>query len=86
MCATLHLCKFAHMHNSTFSPNSLIATSEASEILQVSVATVNRWAANGTLVVAVKSPGPRGANLFHRSEILSFKKQQTKRRPAKAGA
>lgn len=85
LCATFGVCTVAHMHNSKLNPAALIATAEAAELLGVSVATVNRWAASGALSPAVKTPGPRGANLFHRDEITALRKDRD-RRSQKAGA
>lgn len=50
-------------------PAALIPTTEAAEILAVSIATVNRWVRVGELTPAAKAPGLRGGNLFDRAEI-----------------
>ena len=47
----------------------LIGTAEASHILHVNVSTITRWAADGTLAVALKRPSKNGALLFHRHEV-----------------
>lgn len=47
----------------------LITTAEASAILGVTVAWVNKLAAAGRLPVAQKLPGRTGAYLFRRDEI-----------------
>jgi predicted site-specific integrase-resolvase len=47
----------------------LVTTAEASRILRVTVASVNRYVRVGKLAVAVKSPGVRGANHFIRSDV-----------------
>lgn len=50
-------------------PTDLVSTQEAADILGKSVATVNRLAANGSLVEAAKAPGLRGARLYRRSDV-----------------
>ena len=47
----------------------LIPTATAAEILDVGVATVNRWAESGKLPTAARAPGPRGARLFARPDV-----------------
>lgn len=46
-----------------------LSTAEVARILGVSVATVNRRAADGILPVAHKLPTRVGANLFRRKDI-----------------
>lgn len=47
----------------------LVTTAEAARIVGRSVATVNRWAAAGTLTPIVRGPGLRGANLYARADV-----------------
>ncbi|VXC20765.1 helix-turn-helix domain-containing protein [Aeromicrobium sp. 9AM] len=47
----------------------LATTAEAAAFLGVSVPTVQRLAAAGTLRTFVKAPGPRGPRFFHRDEL-----------------
>lgn len=47
----------------------LISTSEAARILGRPVATVNRWATEGRLAVALKLPGETGARLYRRVDV-----------------
>lgn len=46
-----------------------LTTAQAAEFLRVSVPTVQRLAAAGTLREAIKAPGLRGARFFHRDEL-----------------
>ncbi len=55
----------AHMHNN----DDLMSTREVADLRGVDVATVNRWAKRGVLPVAVKAHGPKGANLYLRSDV-----------------
>lgn len=50
-------------------PLDLIGTAEASRILNVNVSTVTRWAADGTLHLALKRPAKNGAMLFDRRDV-----------------
>ena len=54
----------------------LIPTSEVAEIVGVSVATVNRWAESGRLRTAAQAPGPTGARLFARPDVLRLAKER----------
>jgi excisionase family DNA binding protein len=58
----------AQMHN-----EEPLTSSEAAEILGVSVATVNRMAADGRLALVHKFPGIRGPNLFERADVLRLR-------------
>ncbi len=58
-------CKYAHMN--------LVTSAEAAEALDVTVATINRWAAAGTLLPAQKLPGITGAYLFHPAAVRIFR-------------
>ena len=53
-------------------PTDLVSTSEAADILGKSVATVNRLAANGTLIEAVRAPGAKGARLYRRADVVAL--------------
>lgn len=46
----------------------LLSSGEVATLLDVSVATVNRWALTGQLPVAYRLPGRTGANLFRRQD------------------
>lgn len=54
----------------------LIPTAEAAEIVGVSVTTVNRWADSGRLRTAAQAPGPRGARLFARPDVLAMAEER----------
>lgn len=47
----------------------LIPTSEAARRLGRDVSTVHRWVASGRLKPAAKTPGIRGARLFHEADV-----------------
>ena len=49
--------------------NKLLTTAEAAQRLGVSIATLNRWANNGTIRVAVQAPGRTGVRLYDEDEI-----------------
>jgi|GEM_PF-5722808 len=70
------------MVNTSHMDDHLIPTREAARILGVSVATMNRYAATGEVIVSAKSPGKRGANLFNRAYI----EREARRSQQKAGA
>lgn len=57
------------MHND----DELMTTSQVAELRNANIATVNRWARNGELPVAMKLPGRNGANLFRRSDVEAFR-------------
>ena len=50
-------------------PQDLIGSAEAAAILGVTIKTVTRWVARGTLVAAFKLAGPRGAYIFNRADV-----------------
>lgn len=50
-------------------PDDLLTAAEMASTFGVTVATINRWAAEGKLPVAYKLPGVRGANLFSRAAV-----------------
>ena len=58
--------------------NDLIPTTEVAELLDVSVATVNRWAAEGQLKPRHEMPGRTGARLFSRRDIERFLAKRAK--------
>ena len=60
----------------TMQTADLIPTAEAAEIVGVSVATINRWADSGKLRTAVQAPGPTGARLFARPDVLAQAKER----------
>lgn len=47
----------------------LLTTAEAAERLGVSIATLNRWAKNGAIKVAVQAPGRTGTRLYDEAVI-----------------
>ena len=47
----------------------MLTTSEAAKALGVEVSTVARWANEGTLPIAFKAPGIRGAMFFDPAEV-----------------
>ena len=47
----------------------LLSTAEAAALLGKSPATINRWAEDGTLPVAFKAPGIRGARFFAAEDV-----------------
>jgi excisionase family DNA binding protein len=49
--------------------SDLVSTTEAAEIIGTSASTVNRWASNGRLPVALQSPGPTGARFYKRTTV-----------------
>ena len=61
----------------------LLTTAQVAEDTGWSVAQINRKAATGELVTAVKAPGPRGARLFHPSDVAAI---GTKDEPARRSA
>lgn len=60
------------MCNSTHRMDDLIGTNDAAKRLGVSVATLNRWAAENRLPVAVALPGKRGARLFRTADVDAY--------------
>ena len=46
-----------------------LTSTDVATLLRVSVATINRWAADGRLVPVHKFPGLRGPNLFQRADV-----------------
>lgn len=64
---TAQMRNSAHMRQ--MNEDELLSTAEVAERLNCSVATVNRWAAEGKLTTAAKLPGVRGPRLFHRADI-----------------
>lgn len=60
--------------------HDLIGTAEAAKRLGVSVATVNRWAAEERLPAAVELPGKRGARLFSVADVDAYGALRTLRK------
>lgn len=52
-------------------PTDLVTSPQAAQILGVSARTVQRLADAGTLPVAQKLPGPNGAYLYKRADVLA---------------
>jgi len=57
--------------------SELIGSLEASDILDVSHATFNRWAKQGRVPVAIKAPGKTGLRLFNRADVERLAKNRT---------
>lgn len=60
----------------------LIGTKEAAELLGKSVATLNRWAADGRSdrpQPAVSLPGETGARLYQRADVEAYKVSEDER-------
>lgn len=55
--------------------DAYMSTAQVADMLNATVATVNRWAASGKLPVAMKLPGRTGANLFRREDVEAFAKE-----------
>jgi excisionase family DNA binding protein len=51
----------------------LLTSAEAAAILGVEQPTVNKWAAEGRLPVAMKLPGLRGHNLFRPEDVEALR-------------
>ena len=68
-CAKLPLDTVRKLAHDARMETDLIGAAEAAEILGVSVATVNRMAANGTLPTAAKLHGRTGAHIFNRATV-----------------
>ena len=64
--------------------NDLIQTTEVASLLDVSVATVNRWAAEGQLKPRHELPGRTGARLFSRRDVERFAAKRTSTTTQKA--
>lgn len=81
MLATLAgMCKSTHRMAS-----DLISTAEAAKALGKSVATLNRWAAEGREGVpqpAHTLPGATGARLYHRADVEAYRTAQDAQREA----
>jgi predicted site-specific integrase-resolvase len=50
----------------------LVPTAQAATMLGVSIATVNRWAQAGRLAVVAKGRGEKGAQVFHRADVVQL--------------
>lgn len=56
--------------------DDLIATADVAKLLGYTVATINRWAADGTPgkpQPALKLPGETGARLYRRADVEAYK-------------
>lgn len=51
----------------------LVSAAEAAKILGCHSRTIRRMVADGHLLPRAKAPGPRGAYLFDRADILALK-------------
>jgi predicted site-specific integrase-resolvase len=56
----------------------LVSTAEAAQILRVRTSTVNKWASDGTLTVALSGNGRTGARFYERTtvEALAAERRQ----------
>lgn len=54
----------------------LVPTVEAARTLGVTVRTISRWVKTGRLTPAAKTPGVRGAYLFHPADIDSLREEE----------
>lgn len=57
--------------------DDLLSTAAVAELVGKTVATVNRWAAEGKITPAVEMTGKTGARLYRRSDITAFLDEQT---------
>lgn len=57
-----------------------LSTAQVAEELQVSVATVNRWAVSGRLTPALQVPGITGARLYSPDDVERMRQALTDRR------
>ena len=55
----------------------LIGSSEAATIVGVHVATIARWAADGTLPIAARLAGKTNPLLFHRADVARIAAEKT---------
>ena len=53
--------------------HDLISTATVAGMLGKTVATVNRWAAEGKITPALKMPGDTGARLYRRTDIEALR-------------
>lgn len=56
-------------------PTDLVSTAEAAKMLHRSPSQVARYATDGTLPVAFRGSGERGALFFNRSDVESLAEQ-----------
>lgn len=54
-------------------PTNLLSTSEAADLLNMSVRKVQRWARDGKIPYVRQLPGPTGAYLFDRTALTPHK-------------
>lgn len=62
----------------------LIGSSEAAAIVKVHVATIARWAADGTLPIAARLAGKTNPLLFHRADVERIAVERRAQNPADA--
>lgn len=60
----------------------LLSTGQVADLLNVSVATVNRWASDGEIPVAHSMPGRTGPRLYERRVVIDFATSRGIRLPA----
>lgn len=68
------------MQACAFVQDDLVTTAQAAEIVGRSVATVNRWAAEGQILVpAFQFPQHKGARMFRRADVEAIAATQAER-------
>lgn len=60
------------MSNMSHPDPAIVGTAEAAELLGVSVRTIHRMTAKGLISPTGKLPGPTGAYLFGRADVLDL--------------
>jgi predicted site-specific integrase-resolvase len=63
------MCEGRRMTDTDAPQLDLIGSSEAAAIAGVHVATIARWAADGTLPIAARLAGKTNPLLFHRADV-----------------
>ena len=63
----------------------LIGSTEAASVLAVHVATIARWAADGTIPVAARLTGKTNPLLFHRTDVQALAERRQTAVQAEAG-
>lgn len=80
-------CTFcANLQNLRIMQNDLISTSEVALLFGKSVATINRWAADGRIKPAVEGHGRTGPRLYSRADIEKILHERLREAEAKVEA